>query len=496
MFHIQFIDSEEELYYDMGFGMSRLELDPYLCDEPSPSPDPNSSTSSMMPNQPSIHIQDEIAQITKLATRPDDHLSRGSVITGCSKYVSTVKMLAGREMNCSGRGRFSSADCRHVLSRFLPVYGPWQVDKLKTRAYVSQFSSDGSLFVAGSQGSHIKVYNVEKGWKVQKDILAKSLRWTVTDTSLSPDQRHLVYASMSPIVHIVNIGSSTTESHANVTELHDGLDFSMDGGGEFSFGIFSVKFSTDGRELVAGSSDDSIYVYDLATNKLTLRIQAHNSDVNTVCFADETGHLIYSGSDDNLCKVWDRRCLNARGKPAGMLAGHLEGVTFIDSRGDGRHFISNGKDQTIKLWDIRKMSSKVSGGLRMRNYEWDYRWMEYPPEQRKLKHPNDQSLATYTGHSVLRTLIRCYFSPSYSTGQKYIYTGSNDGCVYIYDLVSGAQVARLEHHSSTVRDCSWHPFHPLLVSSSWDGVLARCEFPGNGEKIRRKRIRRSYDYDD
>lgn len=27
------------------------------------------------------------------------------------------------------------------------------------------------------------------------------------------------------------------------------------------------------------------------------------SDVNTVCFADEGGHLIYSGSDDNFCKV-------------------------------------------------------------------------------------------------------------------------------------------------------------------------------------------------
>lgn len=42
------------------------------------------------------------------------------------------------------------------------------------------------------QGSHIRIYNVDRGWKVQKNILAKSLRWTVTDTSLSPDQRHLV----------------------------------------------------------------------------------------------------------------------------------------------------------------------------------------------------------------------------------------------------------------------------------------------------------------
>lgn len=40
--------------------------------------------------------------------------------------------------------------------------------------------------------------------------------------------------------------------------------------------------------------------------------------------------------------------------------GHLEGITFIDSRGDGRYFISNGKDQTIKLWDIRKMASDIT----------------------------------------------------------------------------------------------------------------------------------------
>ncbi|KAJ6329210.1 hypothetical protein OIU77_010812 [Salix suchowensis] len=380
-----------------------------------------------------------------------------------------------------------------MLSRYLPVKGPWLVDQMSTRAYVSQFSADGSLFVAGFQGSYIRIYNVEDGWKVQKNILAKSLRWTVTDTSLSPDQRHLVYASMSPVVHIVDVGSAETESLANVTELHDGLDFSSSSDGSYSFGIFSVKFSTDGRELVAGSSDDSIYVYDLEQNKLSLKILAHTSDVNTVCFADESGHLLFSGSDDNLCKVWDRRCFIAKGKPAGVLSGHLEGITFIDSHGDGRYFISNGKDQTIKLWDIRKMAPNATSYSGLRNYEWDYRWMDYPYEARDLKHPSDQSIATYKGHSVLRTLIRCYFSPVYSTGQKYIYTGSHDSCVYIYDLVTGEQVASLQHHKSTVRDCSWHPYYPMLVSSSWDGDVVKWEFPCNGEAqvpATKKRIRR------
>ncbi|XP_054804357.1 LEC14B protein isoform X1 [Prosopis cineraria] len=462
---------------EMGYAMSRLEIESNLCDDGNTI---HEGCSSRQTNKPMKIVDNEIAQITKLKSTPHHLLSR--VGPGRPQLpVSPVKMLAGRESNYSGLGRFSSSDCCHILSRYLPVNGPWLIDQMATRAYVSQFSADGSLFVAGFQGSHIRIYNVDKGWKVQKNILAKSLRWTITDTTLSPDQHYLVYASMSPIVHIVNVGSAETESLANVTEIHDGLDFTSNDDGGYSFGIFSVKFSTDGRELVAGTSGDSIYVYDLEANKLSLRILAHMSDVNTVCFADETSHLIYSGSDDSFCKVWDRRCLNNKGKPAGVLMGHLEGITYIDSRGDGRYFISNGKDQTIKLWDIRKMSSNETCNPGYRSYEWDYRWMDYPPQAKDLKHPYDQSVATYRGHSVLRTLIRCHFSPAFSTGQKYIYTGSHNACVYIYDLVSGAQVAALKHHKSPVRDCSWHPYQTTLVSSSWDGDVVKWGFPGSSE---------------
>lgn len=59
-------------------------------------------------------------------------------------------------------------------------------------------------------------------------------------------------------------------------------------------------------------------------------------------------------------QVWDRRCFGTREQAAGILIGHLEGITYIDTRGDGRYLISNGKDQAIKLWDIRKMSSNIN----------------------------------------------------------------------------------------------------------------------------------------
>ncbi|GLU08299.1 hypothetical protein SLE2022_252190 [Rubroshorea leprosula] len=454
--------------------MSRVQKDIIGCRDGSDIR--GSSSHGQGVNENSCGLDHEIAQLTKLRSGPNE-LFRRVVPGGMKLPVSTLKMLVGREANYSGRGRFSSSDGCHVLSRYLPVNGPSLVDCVESRAYVSQFSADGSLFVGGFQENLVRIYNVDKGWKVQKDILAKSLRWTITDTSLSPDQNFLVYSSMCPIVHIVNVRSAATESIANITEIHEGLDFSGTDDEDNEFAIFSVKFSTDGRELVAASGDDAIYIYDLVANRRTLRIPAHKSDVNTVCFADETGHLIYSGSDDRLCKVWDRRCLVNKGKAAGVLMGHLEGITFIDSRGDGRYFISNGKDQTTKLWDIRKMSSNAKRFQGRKSRGWDYRWMPYPAGSRNLKHPNDLSLSTYKGHQVLRTLIRCYFSPSYSTGQKYIYTGSSDCRVYIYDLVSGELVARLENHLDSVRDCSWHPFYPTIVSSSWDGVIARWEFP-------------------
>lgn len=60
-----------------------------------------------------------------------------------------------------------------------------------------------------------------------------------------------------------------------VQEVHDGLDLSSPDDGGYSFGIFSLKISTDGQEVVAGSSNGDIYVYDLKADKLSLRISAH-----------------------------------------------------------------------------------------------------------------------------------------------------------------------------------------------------------------------------
>ncbi|KAK1391146.1 hypothetical protein POM88_019324 [Heracleum sosnowskyi] len=63
--------------------------------------------------------------------------------------------------------------------------GPGTEVLCRTISHPLKFSPDGSLFVAGFQESHIRIYNVDGGWKVQKDIRARKLAALVDDTCIS-----------------------------------------------------------------------------------------------------------------------------------------------------------------------------------------------------------------------------------------------------------------------------------------------------------------------
>lgn len=260
------------------------------------------------------------------------------------------------------------------------------------------------------------------------------------------------------------------------------------------FGIWSLRFSGNGREIVAGTSDHTVVVYDLETQQSVLKLANHEDDVNAVCFGDVSSpHILYSGSDDQTLRVWDRRSM-ADGREAGVFVGHTEGLTYVDSKGDGRYVLSNGKDQMMKLWDLRKMMSPNrfrTVDLSRYATNFDYRSHSYDPMSYK-PNPHDCSVVTFRGHSVLKTLIRCHFSPAGSTNSRYVYSGSEDGSVWIWNMdgtvkgtvdvskaTSGTRPRhpdvvnygyQINRHASDwttcVRDASWHPNAPILAGES------------------------------
>lgn len=73
---------------------------------------------------------------------------------------------------------------------------------------------------------------------------------------------------------------------------------------------------------------------------------------------------------------------------------------------------------------------------------------------------------TYRGHRVAKTLIRAKFSPTETTGNRFIYSGCATGRVIIYDTLTGKMSGHLEGHTELVRDVSWHPLRNEIASAS------------------------------
>lgn len=356
--------------------------------------------------------------------------------------------------------------------------------------YSGQFSDDGNFFFAAVQDFKVRMYDTSNPyhWKYYKTVVMPQGRWTLTDASLSPDNKSLAYTSICNMVCL----APTDPNDAGDPYMLDMSDMGGRNTHRDQFGIFSIRWSGDGRELVVGTNLQSIYVYDIEARRSVLRIPAHEDDVNAVCFGDKLSpHILYSGSDDTTLKVWDRRSMGDS-REAGAFVGHTQGLTYIDSKGDGRYILSNGKDQTMKLWDQRMMMSTAQAsrvGATQYHGDFDYRFSAWN-ENFYARHPHDNSLVTFRGHGVMRTLIRCHFSPAGSTNNRYVYSGSADGKVWIYDLdatVKGKiDVEKATKNSrpadpslvggyhwdtrrggvqwkTVVRDASWHPNAPVIA---------------------------------
>eukprot|EP01134_Creolimax_fragrantissima_P004116 CFRG4116T1 len=385
---------------------------------------------------------------------------------------SVYVMLKEREMN-QLKGVFRTDANLFTCSRYLPNKNTTTV-ALLSNAFCGSYSADGDTFMSASQDMSIRLFDVtHRRYRLKRTIHCRDVHWSVLDVDFSPNKKHLIYSSWSPYVHLVDVGDdqlSIGETALNFSESDRQSDY-----GHMCF--FSVKFSADSKYIVGGNNRGKLVAYDLTAMKPTAFIQGHTADVNTVAFAKDNSSILYSGSDDGLCKVWDTRLFssNNNAKPVGVLVGHLAGLTSVDSKSDGRYLITNSKDNTVKLWDIRKMSTgQDAETIHGPGTDFDYRYGNARTHQRE--NPNDTSLMTYRGHYVRRTLIRAKFSSLHTTGERYIASGSADSDVLVWDVLTGNCVRTLTAHKETVRDVSFHPYDNMLASTSWDRTVRFWEY--------------------
>lgn len=83
--------------------------------------------------------------------------------------------------------------------------------------------------------------------------------------------------------------------------------------------------------------------------------------------------------------------------------------------------------------------------------------------QRLWNFQNGKFLKTYTGHVNSKYCISAAFSIS---NGKYIVSGSEDNCVYLWELQSRKVVQKLEGHTDTVITVACHPTENMIASGA------------------------------
>ncbi len=84
-----------------------------------------------------------------------------------------------------------------------------------------------------------------------------------------------------------------------------------------SHSVRSVAFSPDGKQVVSGSGDKTVRLWDAATGKALQTLEGHSDWVDSVAFSPD-GKQVVSGSDDKTVRLWDA----ATGKALQTLEGH------------------------------------------------------------------------------------------------------------------------------------------------------------------------------
>jgi WD40 repeat protein len=111
--------------------------------------------------------------------------------------------------------------------------------------------------------------------------------------------------------------------------------------------VRAVAVTTDGKNVISGSSDNTLKLWSLETGEQLLTFNGHSSSVQAVAVTTD-GKKVISGSSDNTLKLWSLET----GEQLRTFKGHSDLVQAVAVTTDGKKVISGSSDNTLKLWSL------------------------------------------------------------------------------------------------------------------------------------------------
>src|ERR1700735_2848633 len=109
-------------------------------------------------------------------------------------------------------------------------------------------------------------------------------------------------------------------------------------------GVTSVAFSPDGNQVISGSHDNTVRVWDVQTGQtIAGPFEGHTDYIESVAFSPD-GKQVVSGSQDCTICVWD---IETSQTIVGPFEGHTDYVQSVAFSPNGKWVVSGSGDRTV-----------------------------------------------------------------------------------------------------------------------------------------------------
>jgi WD40 repeat protein len=344
-------------------------------------------------------------------------------------------------------------------------------------------SEDGKIFKLSIEGQ-------------SESISISSKQVSMSVARLSSDGKRLIVGYLDNTISIFDLygnlittmsGSEQDVYNIEVSENHKHLLTSNSYGGVYLWNIkgidvtnlqekwtTSVRFSPDGRSILAGSYDSSALLLNL-DGKIVTRYFGHKGFVSAVAFSPD-GKTILTGSYDKTAKLW-----NLEGKEILTLEGHKRAVLSVSFSRDGKYILTGSDDNTAILWDFQGKALIVFKG-----FSQGISSVAFSPDGTKiLLAAADNTVILYDrqGNKLMELLSgtdgECV-SVLFSGDGKTILTGSSN-FIKIWDI-NGSLLKKMEV-SEQVSALALSPDNKYLVASCFDSKIFLFDLDGYLWKI-------------
>ena len=211
-------------------------------------------------------------------------------------------------------------------------------------AGIGALSADGQFLVTGQSGGTLKL------WEVATEKLIASVKTDLDAPVLafSPDGRTLASGGAADAENTRAPLIRLWDAAAGLKPIRT-IDTSLDK-------IRALKFSADGKTLVAAPGQGSILLFDVSTGLLMGTIVTPDRmGIFSIAFSPDS-KIFAAGREGGVICIWDAQT----GELLKRLKGHASTVFALAFSPDGGTLASGGADATVRLWDVQTGQERVT----------------------------------------------------------------------------------------------------------------------------------------